>query len=186
MSSFHLPNLTGCVSAPKQKCSHIKKWYLGTVRGSDKYHNWPSHAALHYPDTRRGGRMKEQTGTRMLPLSWHSNSVCSHSKVLTVAQVLGCYSKLYCLPAFRCLPVKLGTASASDQIISMTAGMLWTVDINRFCRLLSFALLWKTPLGSSDLEGAAISHTYLQAPWSLWCWKAYRSWSLWDGNLTQR
>lgn len=72
VSNFHL--LTGCVSAPKQKWSHIKKWYLGTVRGSDKYHNWPSHAAFHYPDTTWGGRMKEQTGTHMLPLSWHSNT----------------------------------------------------------------------------------------------------------------
>lgn len=73
-SNFHLPNLTGCVSASKQKWSHIKKWDLGAVRGSDKYHNCPSHAAFHYPDTRQGGRMKEQTGTHMLPLSWHSNS----------------------------------------------------------------------------------------------------------------
>lgn len=69
VSNFHLPNLAGCMSAPKQRWSHIKKGYLGSVRGSDKYHNWPSHAALHYPDTRQGGRMKEQAGTHTLTLS---------------------------------------------------------------------------------------------------------------------
>lgn len=72
VSNSHL--LTGCVSAPKQKWSHIKKWHLGTVRGSDKYHNWPSHAAFHYPDTTRGGKMKDQTGIYMLLLLWHSNT----------------------------------------------------------------------------------------------------------------
>lgn len=133
-SNFHLPNLTGCMSAPKQRWSHIKKWYLGAAGASDKYHNWPSHAALHYPDTRWGEDERRYRHT-------HVTSVLgiAQSKGLAVAWVQVCNSKPCCLHAFTC-PTPTPTSTTGHRkclhhIISMNSGVAWTADIESFCRL---------------------------------------------------
>lgn len=132
-SYFHLPNLTGCMSAPKQRWSHIKEWYLGAAGGSDKHHNWPSHGALHCPDTRWGEDERRHRRT-------HVTSVLdrAQSKGLAVTWMLVCNSKPRCLHGFTCLMLtpssSTGHSKCLRQIICMNSEVSWIADIKSFCR----------------------------------------------------